>query len=702
MKKNKKGFTLIELLAVIVILIIVILLAVSRVRKTSKDTRNNAIKANAISFLRSVDSLIDDHAETYEYQNTYLSVKDLFKNGISMSGTKPDGGFVVINNYEIYDACLEYGSYRIRYNNQKYKNPKKGSCSGLLSFAFDFDYTGGEKEFIAPYDGYYKLETWGAQGGDATSYNGAEVLLGGYGGYSTAEIYLSKDDKLYVNVGGTGVDNYVSNGTSLLVSGGYNGGGTAIGFSQASEVNNVISGSGGGATHIAFKPGVLSSLADSLDSIIIVAGGGGGATSHRYNDGTNVWRGTGGAGGGFQSVVGKEFGRNNTGTPATQTTGGCGYDGTRTYKCGSFGKGADADTGSASGGGGGGLYGGGIAIHGGSSGGSGYIGHLDLFNKIMYCYNCTASDVVSTRTKSTDKFSDKPKANTAKEGNGYARISYVGDTVESEANTYAFTQGSRTQTFSVPRDGIYKLEVWGGQGGEAIGRRGGYGGYSYGEVSLKDGDILYINVGGKGEDSPSATYLLHKGGYNGGGDSRSDGATGFAAGGGATSISTTKTLLKDTDISNLLIVAGGGGGGGTYAGYDNFGGNAGGFTGNVGGGSCAGAPGTQISGGLGCASNSQGNGSYGQGANTTGTSSGGGGGFFGGGTGYNSGSGGGGGSGYIASPKLSAKGMYCYNCTESADEDTKTTSNTCVEATPTKNCSKIGAGYAKITYLRAK
>ena len=75
---------------------------------------------------------------------------------------------------------------------------------------FNFDYTGGEQTFIANTTGYYKLETWGAQGG-----KGATNYIGGFGGYSVGKIFLKKNEILYINVGGSGEE----------FNGGYNGGG---------------------------------------------------------------------------------------------------------------------------------------------------------------------------------------------------------------------------------------------------------------------------------------------------------------------------------------------------------------------------------------------------------------------------------------------------------------------------------------------
>ena len=43
--------------------------------------------------------------------------------------------------------------------------------------------------------------------------------------------------------------------------------------------------------------------------------------------------------------------------------------------------------------------------------------------------------------------------------------------------------------------------------------------------------------------------------------------------------------------------------------------------------------------------------------------------------------------------------MYCYNCTTSSEEATKTISTTCTNKNATEKCSKQGNGYAKITYL---
>jgi len=257
--------------------------------------------------------------------------------------------------------------------------------------------------------------------------------------------------------------------------------------------------------------------------------------------------------------------------------------------------------------------------------------------------------------------------------------------------------------YTVPSDGEYQLEVWGAQGGSTSSYRGGYGGYSIGEITLTSGTTLYVNVGGSGTANLKTGSLGYiTGGYNGGGtgtyagDGDTYSATG-GSGGGATHIATKTGTLSElsNEQSSILIVGGGGGGSGvdsyeSYI-YSYYGGDAGGYQGNVVTGentTCI--AGTQVSGNL-----------FGQGGNyasaTHGAAGGGGGWYGGGGGGVNAP--GCGGSSYIGNSLLTNKAMYCYNCTTSSDATTLTYSTTNVSSTPTANYAKSGNGAAKITQL---
>lgn len=72
-----------------------------------------------------------------------------------------------------------------------------------------------------------------------------------------------------------------------------------------------------------------------------------------------------------------------------------------------------------------------------------------------------------------------------------------------QATNFSYT--GNVQSFTVPTTGIYKLEVWGAQGGGVSGDfpdnqtsySGGTGGYVVGYKVLTAGDILYICIGSK-------------------------------------------------------------------------------------------------------------------------------------------------------------------------------------------------------------
>ena len=287
---------------------------------------------------------------------------------------------------------------------------------------YNFDYTGTEQTFLVPNSGRYRLETWGAQGGNVDEY------VGGYGGYSRGIVQLNKGDKLYINVGGKGLTSNV--GTNGIVNGGYNGGGSA--YVIASSCSNT-SGSGGGATHISLSSGLLSTLENKLSDILIVSGSGGGAAKRECSASDNAYS-FGGSGGGIignSSILSTATWNFTPSFGGSQNSGGKG--GTINYESGAntatFGVGASTTrTGgyTNSSGGGSGFYGGGNGVFSGSGGGSGYIGNNLLYNKSMYCYNCEESDDKSTKTISTTCTSETATENCSKQGSGYAKITYVG------------------------------------------------------------------------------------------------------------------------------------------------------------------------------------------------------------------------------------------------------------------------------------
>lgn len=736
-KKNKKGFTLVELLAVIVVLIIIMLVAITFIRTYTKRSKEKALTVNALSYIKAVnDKAGIDVVSDKIFKNGLFNLYALDKFEVTVQGTKPDSAFVCVKDYKVESACLQYGKNKVEYTNDDVNRVSKGKCnvesvSCTIAPVQTFEYTGNYQTFEAPRDSYYKIDLWGASGGSIAD------VPGGKGAYTSGVIYLSKGDILYFYVGGAGQSRTYNDGTGTIT-GGYNGG--AVGNVSRTS-NTQKNSSGGGATDVRLVSGAWNN-SSSLASRIMVAAGGGGVYD---GDAIPVSGGYGGAlTGGSGSYLVSSIGGYSSLTPSggTQTSGGQSVnDWNRSYYentyIGTFGTGA---TGANSyGGGGGGYWGGASGNWKPGAGGSSYIsGHKGCVavksststapktgcangtGNIACSYHYSEKIFENTVMKSgndempTHDFSSTMTGN---EGNGYAAIYqgyYLEDKPEisNENEFYAFT-GSQ-QKFVAPKTAKYKLEVWGAQGGSYSNTYfGGYGGYSSGYVNLVAGDILYVYVGGEG--THVGANNTGDGGYNGGGSLKqtwSDGNERRGTGGGATHIAKKGGVLSSFDadgngtaeaseVKDILIVAGGGGASHVNAAIEgsswSYGGSGGGYIGgtttNYNG--CPRTGGTQTSSGTLTCDGALG--SFGKGADTSGgNQSGAGGGFYGGVSGFRGGSGG---SGYIGNSLLTNKEMYCYNCPESTDTDTKTTSVECAESNPTPNCAKKGSGFAKISIV---
>lgn len=245
---------------------------------------------------------------------------------------------------------------------------------------YDFTKTDNIETFIVPKTGRYKLETWGAQGGNAES-NGI-TARGGYGSYSTCEIELGNGQSIYINVGGQD---------------GYNCGG-AVSPTDDPSISN-----GGGATTIATVSAMMNGLSGNSSNrykIMAMSGGGGGGMikDNVAYDGNNGggWKGSGNNSSNINS--GYQWGYGETGYSVS--AGGAGYRGG--YKA------------TSSEGGGGGC----------ASMANFYFG--TRWNNKMVGYNVPTT-TGDNYTESTDKASANPESDNAKIGDGFARITYLFD-----------------------------------------------------------------------------------------------------------------------------------------------------------------------------------------------------------------------------------------------------------------------------------
>lgn len=427
--KNRKGFTLIEMLAVVTIIGLLAGLIITRINRSIGDSKKTASLANANLLV----GAFEDYYMQAKARGAFNGCSYDFGGnsntctGFSFTGAQPDEGLITLSSTGSVDGDLVFGDYSYVVDGGIVTTYVE-----LTDPVFDFDYVsiGADKEqyFAVPASGYYKLEVWGAQGGNGHSTYGT----GGYGGYSSGIVHLDVGTNLFINVGGQGVTPSAVNNVSL---GGYNGGGSTYGW------GNTYNGSGGGATHIALSTGTLDIFDDNnkIDDILIVAGGGGGGAADSYNSNA-----VGGSGGGFIGNNGAAPANNDGayGLGGTQVSGGT-YVVTSNRTApssGSFGAGGSGASTGGSGGGGGFYGGGGGSVWGGSGGGSGYIGYSNLINGVMHCYDCSETGVAGIKTISTtgsstnsscpNGYSNDAISNCAKSGDGHARVTYIGRTLD--------------------------------------------------------------------------------------------------------------------------------------------------------------------------------------------------------------------------------------------------------------------------------
>ena len=251
--------------------------------------------------------------------------------------------------------------------------------------------------------GEYKFETWGAQGGNDTTY--PDTCFGGRGGYSRGTIKLKEKTTFYVFVGGSGTGNKASKWGST---------------------------GGGGATDIRLYAGSWNDT-EGLKQRIIVSGGGGGRHGQNYE------KVTGFLGNDAGGEIAPTFTANSiTITGATQTSGGTSTN-TWDPAAGSFGfanalsksnsyskggyNGASRGCDNYANGGAGGGWWGGMTSWPDGSGGSGFV-FKEGSSSSSQCKASTIYYLTNATTISGNETFPSPygKQETGHTGNGVAKI----------------------------------------------------------------------------------------------------------------------------------------------------------------------------------------------------------------------------------------------------------------------------------------
>ncbi len=126
MYMKKKGFTLIELLAVIVILAIIALIATPMIMGVIEDARKGAA-------IQSVNGLLEA-GEQYQIEGMLegnsSNVIDLTSDTLSIKGSKPESGLLVIDNSGDMSIIAKYGKYCIekKYEDEEPTIVEKNPC----------------------------------------------------------------------------------------------------------------------------------------------------------------------------------------------------------------------------------------------------------------------------------------------------------------------------------------------------------------------------------------------------------------------------------------------------------------------------------------------------------------------------------------------------------------------------------------------
>lgn len=386
-KLNNKGFAIASILYSIMVLFLLLLLSILGIL----GNRKAILDKNKKDILEEINSEILYNRINFEHKNITIINRgnlDDIRYALLDGVTAVDGSGNDIDvkkiNYNLDLNNIENKSYYVTYTVDM--EDKIITSTRQITFVPDsvdyisnFDYTGDSQTFTPNYDGNYRVELWGAQGGGD---------YGGLGAYTSGNIKLTKKQMFYAYIGGHPV---------TVTEYGYNGGGISNSDGRF--------GSGGGATDIRIYNDTWNNF-DSLKSRIMVAsGGGGGCTSCGISD-TNLFGGVGG------TIKGEDGAKAPTpsgsdefvsvATGATQLSGGNSGTGTRTdLSCasdGSFGIGGNGGS-CCIAAGGSGYYGGagsGVSnyIGGSGSGGSSFISGYDGCDAIAE--NSTEDNIIHT------------------------------------------------------------------------------------------------------------------------------------------------------------------------------------------------------------------------------------------------------------------------------------------------------------------
>ena len=395
---------------------------------TYEDATFNA-SISAITYTQTQDILSYTLSFDLEDNATWTTDTCKSSDGYIINGTKCEKTIGVNESYGNLPSVTINGEDVLWYSDNKLFNNKATTDTKYTmrqniiyksipnSASQTFNYTGKEQIFTAPVAGKYKLEAWGAQGHGSG---------GAVGGYVSGQIYLEKNLKISIFVGGmpTGKE------------GGYNGGGS--GYSSTA-------GGGGGATDIRYG-------GTSLYDRILVASGGAGNTE--YNAGY---------GGGLIGYTGYDSNYSSyTATGGTQVSGGKVTNYSSSYTAGTNGSFGIGGTGGGASNGG--SFGGGGGYYGGAGGSRLSSGNWPGGGGSSYISGHTGCVAIESSTSTTPRTGTNGASCTTGTSDKLCSVHYSGkvftDTVMIDGAGYAWTNTKGAlQQMPNPSGGYYASGV---------------------------------------------------------------------------------------------------------------------------------------------------------------------------------------------------------------------------------------------------
>lgn len=386
---------------------------------------------------------VNSKQSLYQIKLTGLFANNKFLKNSGIFGIS--NGHIFINESDQTEITVFVNGWCIR----KYMNSEKisstlGTCRKKIN---TYHATKSTQIFVVPRSGTYRIELWGAAGGNSAYFQNNPLLdkKHGKGAYTSGDIYLEAGKILYVQVGSKGGNATVVKDNNRFTNfgypsqggtGGYNGGGNGYDDPEANA-----GGGGGGATDIRLSDGLANDFESLKSRIMVAAGAGGMSRYYEYDGDTAAGSGESGSGGTIKGINGKVLLDNTMySRGATQTSG---------YK---FGIGENGllcmTTINGLGGGAGGYYGSHSGrcnpddwgVPSGAGGGSSYVSGCDRCNSISE--NSDEYNVIHTNNPihySKLKFSNiemksgeekMPNPRNGKmmignDGDGFARITFL-------------------------------------------------------------------------------------------------------------------------------------------------------------------------------------------------------------------------------------------------------------------------------------